>query len=235
MKFHVGTAISAIALAVAVTASPAAAASSTSAVDSVLPPSAEPAQWGGFGWPFTGGYGVGPYLGGITPGPMGFTDPTVAAWAAVGNAAASGSGQVWGGWATPWVNLTGSQAWGTGGLPLPITNMQPFGLNLNGGIAGSAMPMMGGMSMSGCNCSMPGGMTMPGGMSMPGGMGMPGMMPGGMPGMMPGGVPTPGDMPSPGSMPAPSSMPMPGGMPGLGGLPGVGTPNVTTTVTSSGY
>ena len=66
MRVHVGTAMAALALTVAVTATPAAAASATtpaaSEVNAVLAPGAAPAQWGGWSYPWGGGI-PGPILG----------------------------------------------------------------------------------------------------------------------------------------------------------------------------
>ncbi len=163
MKFHVGTVVSALALSVAVMATPAAAASTattdvTPVVHTVLPPSADPAQWGGWGYPWAGGFpswGLGSFSSGYPGwalgywGPFGTADPSVMGWANWGGNAGgypwSAGGQFWGGWAAPWWGTFGVPWWGPPPVP-PVLGIAPpvgpvipgMGLNVfNLGVAGN--------------------------------------------------------------------------------------------------
>jgi len=148
MKLHIGAGVPALALAVMVTVSPAAASSELAAgapvVNTVLAPSAEPGQWGGTGYPWAGGY----------PGPLGYADPSVGSWAAWGAQSAGpwyGGGQTWGGWAAPWASGFGTPWLGypppppfIGGVPpippvpYPGTGLNVFNLGVaqSGGVMG---------------------------------------------------------------------------------------------------
>jgi hypothetical protein len=177
---YVGTVVSALALAVAVTATPAAAASTTTTgvspvVQTVLPPSADPAQWGGTSYPWAGGYGFGGGYsgwgsGGFSSGYPGWAlgyssplfgtaDPSVMGWANWGGNAggypwSAGGGQVWGGWAAPWWGTFGVPWWGfpppppIWGIAPPIGPVFP-GLGLNTFNLGVAQQGLTGVSTAG--------------------------------------------------------------------------------------